>query len=131
MKLEMMKKKYNELMEKQIELGRVMFTGNKEECARDRETWNRNHERLMRMKKSIREKELAEELEKMSQSTEYSAYIYGMRLREFSPACQPMDGLTAHREDESGEYYDILTYNRPLTKQEIDNYELQFITATK
>lgn len=54
-----------------------------------------------------------------------SEYRYGMRHRGFSPMCQPMDGLTDHREDPSGKYYDILSYNRMLTFEEVKEYELE------
>lgn len=50
--------------------------------------------------------------------------VYGMRLRGFSLGCQPMAGLINHYEDETGVYYDILEYNRPLTEQEQREYEL-------
>lgn len=42
-------------------------------------------------------------------------YKYGMRLRGFSPGCQPLDGL--RRAEEGDEtYYDFLFYYRPLTE---------------
>lgn len=52
------------------------------------------------------------------------AYRYGMRLRGFSIGCQPMDGFIGRIDDESGKYYDIIVYNRPLSSEEIKNYEL-------
>ena len=51
-------------------------------------------------------------------------YLYGMRLRGFSPGCQPMQGLIEAEYDESGEYYSLLTYDRKLTEKEIHDYEL-------
>lgn len=51
-------------------------------------------------------------------------YTYGMRLRGFSPGCQPMNGLVERRDDTTGKYYDILEYNRKLTEKEIRDYEL-------
>lgn len=51
-------------------------------------------------------------------------YKYGMRLRGFSIGCQPMDGLVKREDDTSGRYYDILVYDRELTKQELEEYEL-------
>lgn len=51
-------------------------------------------------------------------------YRYGMRLRGFSIGCQPMDGFIGRIDDESGKYYDIIVYNRPLSSEEIKNYEL-------
>jgi len=54
-------------------------------------------------------------------------YLYGMRLRGFSPACQPMNGIVDYREDTTGKYHNLLIYDRPLTEEEISNYELDFI----
>lgn len=54
-------------------------------------------------------------------------YEYGMRLRGFSPFCQPMNGLIERKDDLSGQYYDILIYNRKLTESELSEYELDFI----
>lgn len=51
-------------------------------------------------------------------------YRYGMRLRGFSIGCQPMDGLVERQDDTSGKYHDILVYDRELTKQELEEYEL-------
>ena len=51
-------------------------------------------------------------------------YRYGMRLRGFSIGCQPMGGFIGRIDDESGKYYDIIIYNRPLSSEEIKNYEL-------
>jgi len=52
-------------------------------------------------------------------------YGYGMRLRGFSPGCQPMDGFVERLDDETGKYWDILVYNRPLTEQEMKHYGLE------
>ena len=54
-------------------------------------------------------------------------YIYGMRLRGFSPSCQPMKGLIDHFVDITFKYYDILVYNRKLSEDELDQYELDYI----
>lgn len=54
-------------------------------------------------------------------------YYYGMRLRGFSPACQPMDGLLRREDDPTGEFYDILVYNRGLSDEERSDYSLTFI----
>ena len=55
-------------------------------------------------------------------------YKYGMRLRGFSPGCQPLDGL---RKAEEGEetYYDFLFYDRPLTEDEQKHYDLDYLGA--
>jgi len=54
-------------------------------------------------------------------------YVYGMRLRGFSIGCQPKDGLVERRDDKSGLYYDVLVYERELTRKELDDYELDFL----
>lgn len=54
-------------------------------------------------------------------------YKYGMRLRGFSIGCQPKDGFVERSDDPSGQYYDILAYDRPLTDAEIENYDLTYI----
>lgn len=51
-------------------------------------------------------------------------YTYGMRLRGFSPGCQPMKGLIEVRDDPFGDYWNILVYNRKLTDKEVSAYEL-------
>ena len=51
-------------------------------------------------------------------------YRYGMRLRGFSPGCQPMNGLDHEEDDTTGRYYNILVYNRKLTEEEVRDYEL-------
>ena len=50
-----------------------------------------------------------------------------MRLRGFSPGCQPKDGLVERQDDVTGKYHDILVYDRELTEDELKNYELDFI----
>lgn len=57
-------------------------------------------------------------------------YKYGMRLRGFAPMCQPMEGFIERQDDPSGRYYDILVYNRKLTEQEVENYELDYLRET-
>ena len=54
-------------------------------------------------------------------------YAYGMRLRGYSPGCQPKDGLISHLDSPYKEYYDILIYDRPLTEKESRDYELDEI----
>lgn len=51
-------------------------------------------------------------------------YRYGMRLRGFSPGCQPKDGFLEREDDLSGKYYDVLVYNRKLTDRETEHYSL-------
>lgn len=58
-------------------------------------------------------------------------YYYGMRLRGFSIGCQPMEGLigTVDMGNLKGEtpYHDVLSYNRPLTQKELEDYELDYL----
>lgn len=54
-------------------------------------------------------------------------YKYGMRLRGFSPGCQPKAGLLRREDCHNNDYYDILVYNRKLNEEEILNYELDEI----
>lgn len=58
-------------------------------------------------------------------------YYYGMRLRGFSIGCQPMEGLigTVDMGNLKGKapYHDVLSYNRPLTQTELEDYELDYL----
>ncbi|MCR5669651.1 MAG: hypothetical protein K6G10_01480 [Butyrivibrio sp.] len=49
-------------------------------------------------------------------------YAYGMRLRGFSPGCQPMEGFVERRD--SDKFWDVIVYNRHLTDDEIRHYSL-------
>ena len=51
-------------------------------------------------------------------------YRYGMRLRGFSPMCQPMNGLVRREDDPTGKYWDILVYDRQLAPEEVRSYDL-------
>ena len=51
-------------------------------------------------------------------------YKYGMRLRGFSIACQPMEGFVERIDDYTGRYHDIIIYDRELTDKEVEDYEL-------
>ena len=55
------------------------------------------------------------------------AYIYGMRLRGFSPFCQPKEGLIERLDSPSKKYYDLLKYSRKLTDWEVWDYELDYL----
>lgn len=57
-------------------------------------------------------------------------YKYGMRLRGFSPGCQPKEGLLRREDDPTGKYYDILVYNRGLSDKELRDYELDSLNAS-
>ena len=54
-------------------------------------------------------------------------YIYGMRLRGYSPGCQPKEGLVRRLDDSTGKYYDLLEYDRELSEKEVRAYELDFL----
>ena len=54
-------------------------------------------------------------------------YKYGMRLRGFSPGCQPQKGFIERIDTTDKKWYDILIYNRRLTEKELRNYELDEI----
>ena len=54
-------------------------------------------------------------------------HAYGMRLRGFSPGCQPKDGFVRRLDSEDKKYYDVLLYNRPLTKEEVRSYDLDYL----
>lgn len=54
-------------------------------------------------------------------------YKYGMAHRGFSIGCQPKRGFVERVDDPSGKYYDIIVYDRPLTDEEVTNYELDYI----
>ena len=54
-------------------------------------------------------------------------FIYGMRLRGFSLGAQPHVGLKGRKDDLTGKYWDILMYDRKLTRQEVESYELEYL----
>ena len=54
-------------------------------------------------------------------------YRYGMRLRGFSPGCQPKEGFIERQDDTTGKYHDILVYDRPLSDKELADYELDYL----
>lgn len=55
------------------------------------------------------------------------AYLYGMRLRGFSPGCQPMEGLVERRADPTEMYHDLLVYDHKLTPGECEYYDLDYL----
>lgn len=54
-------------------------------------------------------------------------YLYGMRLRGFSIGCQPMEGFIERQDDKYGKYWDVIVYGRKLGKNELEQYELDYI----
>ena len=57
-----------------------------------------------------------------------SRHKYGMRLRGYSIGAQPA-GVVERADDPTGLYYDIITYNRELTPEELDIYSLTPLNA--
>ena len=57
-----------------------------------------------------------------------SRHKYGMRLRGYSIGAQPA-GVVERADDPTGLYYDIITYNRELTPEELDMYSLTPLEA--
>ena len=52
-------------------------------------------------------------------------YKYGMRLRGFSPGCQPMEGLVRVEHPlDMIKWWDILVYDRELNDTELFLYDL-------
>ena len=54
-------------------------------------------------------------------------YKYGMRARGFAPWCQPTKALVMGKDDESGQYHSILFYSEPLTQQQLEEFELDYL----
>lgn len=54
-------------------------------------------------------------------------FYYGMRLRGYSPGCQPR-GVLRREDDTTGRYHDIIVYNRRLSEDEVRDYELEELT---
>lgn len=53
-------------------------------------------------------------------------HVYGMRLRGYSPGCQPA-GTVAREDDPTGRYHDLIMYYRQLTDEEVKAYELDYL----
>ena len=54
-------------------------------------------------------------------------HLYGMRLRGYSPGCQPKEGLVERRDSPIKRYYDLLVYDHRLTEKEESSYELDYL----
>ena len=54
-------------------------------------------------------------------------YRYGMRLRGFSPGCQPKEGFIDRLDSEK--FWDELIYSRKLEESEIKAYDLEYSGA--
>lgn len=57
-------------------------------------------------------------------------FRYGMRMRGFSPGCQPKEGFLDVEVDPTEKYYNILVYSRRLTDKELSDYELDDINKS-
>lgn len=77
--------------------------------------------------KADEETEDADETETEETETTYTEYKYGMRLRGFSPRCQPMDGFVRREDANNNNYWDIIVYNRELSEEEVNHYSLDRI----
>ena len=55
-------------------------------------------------------------------------YLYGMRARPIGPGAQPKGILEFYPPIlQYPQYWNIVVYDRPLTEQEISDYELDFL----
>lgn len=61
-------------------------------------------------------------------ATEPTMYKYGMRLRGYSIGAQPA-GVVERADDPTGQYYDIIAYNAPLSAEDIAHYSLTPLEA--
>lgn len=57
-------------------------------------------------------------------------HTYGMKMRPFGIGCQPMSGLTGTMiaDKRKTGYWSVIYYDRELTEEEIEKYELVKIT---
>ena len=53
-------------------------------------------------------------------------YYYGMRLRPYGPGCQPK-GAIGVADDPSGKYWNIICYDKQLTEELAEAYDLEQI----
>lgn len=58
-------------------------------------------------------------------------FLYGMRLRGFSPGTFPGEGFIEREDDEARNYWDLLLYDRQLTEKEVKDYELDYLGEIK
>lgn len=62
--------------------------------------------------------------EEAFEAREYE-YHYGMRLRGCSIGTQPKEGFLYRKDSDDRRYYDIIAYNRELTRKEREEYSLE------
>lgn len=82
----------------------------------------------VKAEENIGESEMPSEDSVEDEKAEAKEYRYGMRLRDFDIAAQPMEGLVRQEDDETGKYHDILVYDRELTEEEVKGYELDILS---
>lgn len=61
----------------------------------------------------------------MTVTIERNMYKYGMRLRPVGMGCQPKGFVKFDESDDR--YWNVLYYNRELSQDEVNNYELDYL----
>lgn len=56
-------------------------------------------------------------------------WTYGMRSRGYGKGCQPMEGIMGRGADPEGRYHNLISYCRPLTDKEMQDYELDLVDS--
>ena len=56
-----------------------------------------------------------------------TVHVYGMRSRGFSPGAQPTEGWLDTEVDPLDDYWNILIYNRKLSREEQEAFELDYL----
>jgi len=74
---------------------------------------------------------IPERMKRARAATQETEYRYGMRLRGFSPGAQPMDNFKKRENDQTGNYYDVLVYTKPLPEEKTETYSLDFLGAAE
>ena len=54
-------------------------------------------------------------------------YKYGMRLRPFGIGCQPKGFYIGVDVDGNSKYWSFVWYEKPLTKEQCEQYELDYL----
>jgi hypothetical protein len=104
------------------------FNGNKREVKQQKqitEQQNIIHEmaqKLEHYEEFIKKFNAEKTFEKFKQQKDNNKYWYELLLRGISPGCQPKDFIDT---DHSKGKYGIVAYNRQLTKQELNEYEMR------
>lgn len=53
-------------------------------------------------------------------------FKYGMKLRGFGIGCQPK-GFVKHEDIDSDDYYSFVWYDRKLTEEEVNMFDLDYL----